>query len=211
MSPQLEAVIGRNITIVYDALDLQTIDRNKLRNLAVDSQPTIMDTPEMIVAVYPPNPWFVQVGDRRIRISLPIETPELGEFPLWEYAIKVNELLTPEKSVLIAYGYNFDVSVRFDENTAQKVLNNKFIKDQAQIEAELCGKLISFMPRLVFQSEDIRYDIIFEPLDDQHMKVHLNSHFESKGLNLPDSDGLKRSYMQQFERLTSTLMRFLTS
>ena len=84
MAAVIEAVFGRNITLVYDALDLKAIDRNKLREIIPETTPTVMDMPEMVVAVFPPSPWLIQIGDRRIRINIAAEIEDLGDFPLWE-------------------------------------------------------------------------------------------------------------------------------
>lgn len=205
LPPTLEAVIGRNITLVYDALDIQAIDRNKLRELMQNGQPTIMDTPEMVVAVFPPEPWFVQIGDRRIRLTLPIEMPLLGDFPLWEYAVKAHALVPAGKSSLIAYGFNYDVGVRFPDQIVSDVLNQKFVGNRERLEAEINGELLIFAPRVIFKSSEIRYDLVFEPLDDHRIKVHLNAHFEAKGIQLPTQDDIKKSYMEQFEYLTAAL------
>lgn len=205
----IEAVFGRNITMVYGTLDLQTIDRNKLREIIPDLTPTVMDMPEMVVAVYPPSPWLIQIGDRRIRINVAAEIEGLGDFPLWEYAIKCKELLPSDKASLIAYGYNFDFGFRFKDSNPQDILISKFAPNRAALEDILQGALVSYLPRILFKTGDVQYDIIFELLNDAQMKVHGNAHFQYDGIHLPPLDGLKSSYIAQYEHLRNVIEKLL--
>jgi hypothetical protein len=205
----IEAVFGRNITLVYDALDLQLIDRNKLRGVIPEITPTIMDMPEMVVAVYPPSPWLIQIGDRRIRINIAAELKDLGDFPLWEYAEKCNELVPSDKASIIAYGYNFDFGVRFQDITLQNALISKFVLNRPALEDVLQGTLVSYLPRIIFKNGDSQYDIIFEPMNDAQMKVHGNAHFQYAGIQLPSLEGLKSSYIAQYEYLRNIIEKLL--
>jgi hypothetical protein len=205
----IEAVIGRNITMVYSALDLQLIDRNKLREVIPNMAPTVMDMPEMIVAVYPPSPWLIQIGDRRIRINVAAEIEGLGDFPLWEYAIKCKELVPSDKTSLIAYGYNFDFGVRFQGSTPQDVLISKYVSNRNVLEDTIQGTLVSFLPRILFKIGDVQYDIIFEVMNDVRMKMHGNAHFQYDGILLPPLDGLKSSYIAQYEYLRNVIEKLL--
>jgi len=205
----IEAVFGRNVTLVYDALDLQTIDRNKLRGVIPEITPTVMDMPEMVVAVYPPSPWLIQIGDRRIRINVAAEIENIGDFPLWEYAIKCNELVPADKVSIIAYGYNFDFGVRFQDSTSLNTLISKFVLNRPALEDTLQGTLVSYLPRLVFKTGDLQYDIVFEPMNDAQMKVHGNAHFQYAGIQLPPIEGLKSSYIAQYEHLRTVIEKLL--
>ena len=209
MTAVIEAVFGRNITIVYDALDLQAIDRNKLRGVIPDITPTVMDMPEMVVAVYPPSPWLIQIGDRRIRINVAAEIEGLGDFSLWEYAIKCNELISADKASLISYGYNFDFGVRFQQGTPRDALISRFVLNRAALEDTLQGTLTSYLPRMIFKTGDVQYDLVFELMNDAQMKVHGNAHFQYDGIQLPSLEGLKTSYMAQYEHLRNVIEKLL--
>lgn len=209
MAAVIEAVFGRNITLVYDALDLQTLDRNKLRGIIPDKTPTVMDMPEMVVAVYPPSPWIIQIGDRRIRINVAAEINDLGDFPLWEYAIKCNEIVPAEKASIIAYGYNFDFGVRFKDVTPQDLLISKFVPTRSALEDTLQGTLVSYLPRIVFKTSDLQYDIVFEPMNDAQIKVHGNAHLQYSGIQLPSAEDLKSSYVAQYEHLRIVVEKLL--
>ena len=209
MAAVIEAVFGRNITLVYDALDLKAIDRNKLREIIPETTPTVMDMPEMVVAVFPPSPWLIQIGDRRIRINIAAEIEDLGDFPLWEYAIKCNELAPANKTSLIAYGYNFDFGVRFQDTTAQNALISKFVLNRSELEDMLQGVLTSYLPRMVFRTDEIQYDIVFDPINETHMKLHGNAHFQFDEIQLPSLEELKSSYIAQYEHLRSIIENLL--
>ncbi|RCK72742.1 MAG: hypothetical protein ANABAC_1276 [Anaerolineae bacterium] len=205
----IETIFGRNITIVYKSLDLQSVDRNKLREIVPGVTPTIMDMPEMLVAVFPPYPWLIQFSDRRLHVNLSVESNELGEFPLWEYAQRAHLTVSPDKAPLHAYGFNFDFGVRFDGITPQELLISKFVSNRRALEEEIQGTLVSYMPRVVFSSDTIQYDIIFEPIDENRMKIHGNAHIEYPGIELPSSEELKALYKIQFERLRNTISKLI--
>ena len=209
MAARIETVFGRNITIAYDALDLQTLDRNMLREIIPGLPPTVMDMPDMLVAVYPPLPWVIQVGDHRIRVNIAVEMEGLGDFPIWEYAIQAQKILPAGKSPLIAYGYNFDFGVRFDGITSQTGVISKFVPNRSALEEELQGNLVSYLPRLIFTSGKVQYDIVFEPMNDVRMKIHGNAHIQYPGIQAPSSEELKTSYILEFERLQNTISKLL--
>jgi hypothetical protein len=207
----IEAVYGRNITMVYDALDIQTIDRNKLRMVIPEANPTVMDMPDVIVAVFPPSPWLIQIGDRRVRVNLAAESEDLGDFPVWEYAVKCHELIPVDKASMIAYGYNFDFRVRFVDVTARDALIGRFVLNRQELEETLDGTLVSYLPRMIFRSGNWQYDIIFEPVNDAQLNVHGNAHFGHQGIPLPPTEELKLSYIAQHETLRNVVVKLLNA
>ena len=211
MPAKLDKVFGRNITLVYNVLDLKQIDRNKLRDLISDINPAIMDTPEMIVAIFPPNPPIIQLGDNRIRISIPSEIEGLGDFPLWELAHKSHKLVKSDKSLLIAYGYNYDFGIILSDQSANNYLRSKFIVNQGHLESILEGNLVSFSPRIVYKDEKTQYDLIFEPLENLGIKLHSNAHFEIEDIELPDIDDLRYSFEHEFNHILRIVMKLLNS
>lgn len=204
----IEVLLSQNITLVYKALDLQAIDSRKLKGLIGDQvQPMVMDTPDMIVVVYPKAPLIIQLGDKRIRIMLQKESKELGSLPLWEIATKCNQLVS--ESTLVAYGFNYDVGVALAGGNAHATTIDLFVPNRQMIESTLEGHLLSFIPRVKFQREQTRYDLVLEPIDEQHIKVHMNSHFEFDGIILPSQDQLQASFYREYEYLASMLPRLL--
>jgi hypothetical protein len=210
VSAEIRAVLGQNITLVYDSLDLQAIDIGKLKNVAdIQNKPMLIDTPEMIVVAYPPEPVpiVIQLADRRIRISLSQSSDSIGDIPLWKVATECHNLV-PRSSV-IAYGFNYDVLVEVTVGNASKLLIDLFIRDAETIRDALQGDLSSFIPRLRFRRGQVSNDLVLEPTDDQRIKVHMNSHFGHKGVELPASEQLEASFLDEYDYLASVLPRLL--
>ena len=206
---KIQTVLSQNMTLVYDLLDLQAIDSSKLKGfMGVQTKPMVMDTPEMIVAVYPPEPTIIQIGDRRIRITLQQHSENVGSVPLWEITVKCNQLVPESKSTLVAYGFNYDAGLTLaGERNAHEVSIELFVPNPQMIEDAIEGHLLSFIPRLRFQRGQTRYDLVLEPIDEQHMKVHMNAHFELGGIALPPQSQLQASFYEEYEYLVSMLPR----
>ncbi|MBA4385465.1 MAG: hypothetical protein C0410_12075 [Anaerolinea sp.] len=209
MSIEIEAVFGRNITLVFDALDINSIDRNRLREIVPGKTPTLMDMPEMMVAVYPPEPFIIQIGDRRIRLNLSAEIPVLGDFPLWQYAEQCNDLVNPDRAKLIAFGYNFDFGIQVSDRTINDLMISKFVQNRHELEEIVNGELVNFLPRITYKNEKVQYDIVFEPFELNRIKVHGNSHFQEEGLRLPKGDLLRESYLENFESIRGVVLNLL--
>lgn len=205
METTIQSILGQNITLVYDSLDLRAIDGSKLKRVMGDTA-MVMDTPDMIVAVFPPNPVIVQMGDRRTRVSLQQESKAIGAVPLWEIALSCHKLVPPD-SQLCAYGFNYDALALMADADARAVIQDLFVSNLDAVESALGGHLLSFIPRLKFQRGGTVYDLILEPLDRQRIKTHINAHFEQG--TLPSLGEFEASYRDEFEYLASTLPKLL--
>lgn len=211
MSIEVQTILNQNITVVFDSLDLHDINSSVLKSLmGREIRATVMDTPEMVVAVYPPAPTIIQIGDRRIRVNLPQDTRELGQVPLWDLA-RASAALVPSESAPVAYGFNYDVGVVINHVDANELLIQQFIHSPEELNQKLGGSLISTIPRFRFQRDEIRYDLVLEPTDKDHLKIHLNVHYELSGQSLPDSDILRRAYRKEYERLVEMLPVLISS
>jgi len=208
MPVAIQIVLGQNITLLYDSLDLKAVDSGKLKGLmGVQIKPVVMDTPVMIVALYPPSPMIIQMGGQRTRITLHQESEDIGSVPLWEIAVKCHELV-PE-SQLVGYGFNYDVRGEFTDGNAQTATITMFVLNPQRVETALDGQLLSSVPRFKFRREKTVYDLSLDAVDDQHIKVHLNAHYQFEGITLPSADHLEASFRQEFEYLVSMLPRLL--
>jgi hypothetical protein len=204
---KVDSVLSQNVTLSYDSLDLHAIDTRKLRGVAgSDIKPTVMDTPEMIVAVYPPQPIIIQVGENRIRITLSESADEVGKVPLWTIASNCHRLLAKSTSKLVAYGFNYDIGFVWDGDAYEAVMS-AFIADRNQLESVLEGHLVSFIPRLRFERNAVRYDVAIEPLDEHHLHAFMNAHYEMAQRALPAGDRLKDQYCAQYPLLLSLIAK----
>lgn len=193
-------ILSQNITLVYQTLELKSIDSAKLKDIFGD--PTvIMDTPDMIVALHPPIPLITQIGDRRIRITMQKQASAIGEVPLWDIAHKCNDLLP--QAVVVAYGFNYDVRLEVTNGNLQEFLIGQFIHDRNVVESIVKGKLWSFIPRLKFSRESALYDLILEPLSEYQMKAHLNMHFDRN--TLPPHKQLEIDFYEGYTYLNEIL------
>lgn len=208
-----QTILSQNITIVYDTLDLSMLDTTVLRNLfGEEIRPTIMDTPEMIVAVYAPSPLFVQIGERRIRITNRQNTEQLGDIPLWEIAAKSQKMLPENKFTAIAFGYNYDVGIHYENVDIHGILKDLFLADISQLQEDLNGELVSFTPRMRFTRGETRYDFALEPLEpfhEQRLKAHLNAHFQLDGIPLPSAEEMKQSFEEEYQYFSGMLTSIL--
>ena len=204
MGVQVRSILAENITIVYDRLDLHAVDASKLKALT-ETHAVIMDTPELIVAVFPASPLIVQLGDRRVRITHQGEHEALGALPLWEIAAKCHQAV-PQECKVVAYGYNYDVLASTGDVAASDALKMAFLRDQQAFEEAAGGTLRSFAPRFVYD-QDAVCDLTLEPHDANRIKVHMNVHFTAD--SLPATGQLQESYFARFERLVAVLQRLL--
>ena len=210
MAIEFEALLIQNITVVYDSLDLASIDSGKLKTLRETAvQAAVMDVPEMIVAIYPPEPLLVQIGEKRIRMTLQ-GAHEIGSVPIWDYMFKCMRLVGPSKHQAIAYGFNYDVVVTTQGVSANDLLQQRFVGDVAGIEARLNGQIQTIAPRLKFLKNGVSYDLILEPVDEGRVKAHLNAHFEIPNHRLPFLEKFKSSFLEQYQYFEEIVSRLLS-
>jgi hypothetical protein len=212
MSLEIETVLGQNIVLVYESLELKAVDRNALRELVdVDTEPMVMDTPEVVVAIFPPQSTVIQIDNRRITVTLQRHAKSVGEIPLWEIAVRGHQSIqsTPLPK-LVAYGFNYDV-VAAVEGNSQEIVTDLFLANVGQVEEAIGGQLVAFIPRFKLTKDTVSYDLVLEPLQEQKLKVHLNAHFEFADIALPDADNLGKSFCQEFGFFSSFLLKLFSS
>jgi len=208
MSISILSVFGQNITLVYASLDLRSVAVSSLKQVIEGSaQPTVMDMPDTIVAVFPPEPVVVQLGDQRIRITLAKPTQGIGSVPLWKFALRCHHLA--RKSTLLAYGFNYDGLAALDAGDSNALLRDLFVADAPRLERTLGGPLTSFTPRLKFNRAEARCDLVIEPVEALRLKVHLNVHYEYPGIVFPSQTRMKSAFLEQFGYLSALLPALL--
>lgn len=211
VSIEIQSILNQNITIVFDSLDLHDFSSSELKTLmGKETRATVMDTPEMIVAIYPPAPTIIQVGDRRVRINMPQNTTELGQVPLWDLAIASASFVPPESNP-IAYGFNYDIGATVDEVDVNDLLIQRFVRSPETLNRKLEGTLTSIVPRFRFVRGEVRYDLVLEPVNAERLKIHLNVHFELSGGDLPTGEGLHQAYETEYSRFVEMLPELLNA
>jgi len=233
LSIRIENVVSENLTLVYEALDLQAIDSNRLRNLASAQARSIVLTPEQIIAAYPPEPTLVQIDERRVRIAtaqtgeLPGGLGELlqmqgggqaqagkkatrkdvGAAPLWKTALACNELVSG--ATLVAYGFNYNVEASVKTGSALEAIAGLVSVNQDRVAGAFDGELVSFAatPKLAFRRGQALYDLVLMPAEEQRVRATFNVHFEYDGIALPEEKDLEKSYKGEFKTLTTLLSK----
>lgn len=231
MSIRIEKIASENLTLVYDALDLQTVDGNRLRNLASAQAQSVMLTAEQIIAAYPPEPIALQIDERRIRVGVAQmgELPggldqllqmqegahsqkkaarkEAGTVPLWKTALACHELVPG--ATLVAYGFNYSVEASVKTGSALEAIAGMVSVNQEKVAGAFDGELVSFAatPRLAFRRGQALYDLVLMPAEEQRVRATFNVHFEYEGIALPAEKELEKSYRGEFKTLTTLLSK----
>ena len=152
-----KTILIQNITVVYKSLDVKTINTGKLKTL-FKAPPTLVDSPELILAVYPKWPLIVQFADDRVRITLQREISEfanVGVFEgvqLWKIALECHKLA--KKSEIIAYGFNFDLGVTHTQEITT-LIQRDFLSDSSKIKEVLGADSLSILPRLKYKKNQM--------------------------------------------------------
>ena len=201
MSLQPELLPGLNITLVYDALPLDRLDRNRLRAVFNDKQLTVMDIPELAVMFAPTHAVVAQFGDQRVRLT-DQRQHAVEQSPLADLATQIAEVI--QGSRLMAYGFNYEISlVSDDSQTAAQMLKTRFLPDEEQLALLVGGQIEIVAPRLVFWRSGVRYDLFFDP-NPQQLKAHLNVHFAASGL--PGVKALKEAMRTEYNLFAGALV-----
>jgi len=211
MSIDTSKINLRDITLLYDTIDLQLIDVRKLKNL-FDIQPVVMDTPELLVIIFPPIQLVIQLGDRRLRVTHQQPSTQIDALPLWQIVDTCRKLLTGSR--LEAYGFNYNIVAAMKADQFSTVVQKWFFPDPQPLTNLVKGELLAFTPRLKFKRGKGEYDLILEHAKAESdlileqssfdlLKAHLNIHFAEK--RLPAQVGLKTAFLKEYEDFQALL------
>ncbi len=78
-----------------------------------------------------------------------------------------------------------------------------------KVETALEGTLVSFSitPRIAFTRKGRLYDLVLLPVDNNHVRVGLNVHFEPQPAALPDVKDLAAAFRQEYATMCALLPR----
>jgi hypothetical protein len=192
----------RDITLLYERIDRSNLDTRKLKNL-FDMQSVSMDTPDILVIVYPPLQLIIQIAEQHIRITHQQQSNKVDALALWDVA-EICQRLAGSKHML-AYGFNYDIVSNVDPAVLEAVTNRWFFANRSAVSTLLEGDIVAFAPRLKFKRSGITYDLLLEEIAPGMLKSHLNAHFESK--RLPPKAQLKSSFLAEYEKFSTLLHR----
>lgn len=200
-------VTNQNITLVYKSIDLGRVDRNRLRQIIGDKV-TLMDTPDVIIAISPPA--LIQIDQKRVQISaqLPDSKTPPDEYPIWKLAHDSQQLI--ENGNLIAYGFNYQIILKQEDVAIDELLLSYFLPDRNRIESILGDdapiNLIS--PKIAFMRNDLKYGLQLETNEERRdLLGHMNVHFVAQ--QLPDVERLEVDYSENLQYFQSILNKLV--
>ena len=79
--------------------------------------------------------------------------------------------------------------------------------NSSEIEKLIEGEIRIPVPRIMFKREETSYDLLFEPIDDMNIKVHINAHFK-KG-EFPNEVEFKDQFVKEFQSFLAILDKLL--
>ncbi len=204
MSYEIKTCMPVNITLVYDELSLQDVDRTAIWNILGKEDVIPFDTPDFLLMVAKSRNVVVQIGDGRIRVTDQNDRP-VDQSQIPEIACETHG--TVAKSKLTAYGFNYSLRVQQDKHSVTELLKRVFLPNPDQIEGLVGGTVESVAPHVVFTRDGIRHLLAFDASDDTDLQARLNAHFESDAL--PSLEDLRASFLAEFDALCDILERLL--
>lgn len=194
----------RDITLLFDSLDVPRLDMRKLKEL-FEIQPVGMDTPDLSVIIYPPLSLIIQLGDNRIRLSHQAVTDRVDALELWSIAITARKVASRHN--LTAYGFNYDIIAQVDPPLWAAVTEKWFIADVGALAKIARGQIVGFTPRLKYVRDDVNYDLMLEQPEMGTMKAHLNVHFAAD--RLPPSSVLRKRFLAEYDEFRELIGRIV--
>lgn len=196
----IERYLGSNITTVYEHLDLTQVSRDTIKRSIPQSN--LVDTEDLLIVISPSG-ILAQVAEERVVVS--DQTSSIpGRIPLWSITPVVHRAMSNPH--LTAYGFNYDVGVRLEEDPdALAHLTRLFVPGANGIEEKLNVRSLMFVPRLLYLKDEVRYDLRFDAArsKEDRMIVHLNAHHGTDVL--PQEDDLRHLFVSEFEEITRVL------
>ena len=126
---------GINVTLVYDALSLGSVDRDALRAALGSEDIVSMYSPELLVMFSPVQKTVLQLSDRRLRaIDQGDRTPDQTKLPF--IAVQANKAV--KSGQLKAYGFNYDLIIKWQSaQPVERFLRDYFVRDARHLEQTL--------------------------------------------------------------------------
>jgi hypothetical protein len=198
---QNHKLLGRNVTLAYDTLDVTLIDTNRIRDEIGPEGNMLVLGSEAITYMNAPMGLNVQIGGRRVSVTS--QSPSADHAPVWETATKLHSLVGP-KSQLVAFGFNYDLELHGSAEDLRASVRASLFGDLSKLEASLAGNVVSASPSVVLMREDSMYTLALE-LAIEQPKAHVNVHFESKGKGLPSTSQLRERFLRELEQVSQAL------
>src|SRR5712672_3518685 len=162
-------LLNRNITLVYDSLDLGLVSADKIRQ-ALGIGASLGMQPDGIVALVPEQSCIVQLANKRLSVTSSKPVEEIADKFITNLTMSLHDAIPSDRAKLLAYGLNYEIVVpAADPNVRQRMLET-LLGDIDAINEILGGKLVSARPTLLFLRKGVPHELTVEPSDDEHLK-----------------------------------------
>lgn len=194
-----------NITALFDKIDQSQITSDAIRDLFVLKEPDRANTPFIElpgtkVLIIPTLKKEIVIESNRLRVSDanvgdPTKSKVVNDFE------KVYKAFSG-KSILRAYGYNYDISLQLQRNISYDKLLSSSIKNIIN-----GGKLLEAGARVIFTKGGRKFDIQIVPSgQEKQLEVHANVHYETEKI---DFTKLTKGLHSDYKEIEGSIKNFM--
>lgn len=194
-----------NITALFDKIDQSQITSDAIRDLFDLKEPerantSFIELPGTKVLIIPTLKKEVVIEPNRLRVSDsnvedPVKSKVLNDFE------KVYKSFSG-KSILRAYGYNYDISLQLQGDISYDNLLSSSLKSLIN-----GGKLLEAGARVVFTKGGRKFDIQIVPSgQEKQLEVHANVHYETEKIEFAK---LKKELLSNYKEIEGSIKNFM--
>lgn len=194
-----------NITALFDKIDQSNITSEAIRNLfdlkEQDKANTpFIELPGTKVLILPTLKKEVVIEPNRLRVSDasvddPVKSKVISDFK------KAYETFSG-KSTVRAYGYNYDISLQFQDDISYDKLLSSDLKNLVN-----GGKLLEAGARVVYSKASRKFDIQIVPSgQEKQLEVHANVHYDAEKI---DFSKLVKELSTDYKEIQQAIKKFV--
>lgn len=194
-----------NITALFDKIDQSNITSEAIRDLFDLKEPDKANTPFIElpgtkVLILPTLKKEVVIEPNRLRVSDasvddPAKSKVISDFK------KAYEAFSG-KSTVRAYGYNYDISLQFQDNISYDKLLSSDLKSLVN-----GGKLLEAGARVVYSKASRKFDIQIVPSgQEKQLEVHANVHYDTEKI---DFSKLAKELATDYKEIEQAIKKFV--
>lgn len=194
-----------NITALFDKIDQSNVTSEAIRDLFDLKEPDKANTPFIElpgtkVLILPTLKKEVVIEPNRMRVSDasvddPTKSKVISDFK------KAYEAFSG-KSTVRAYGYNYDISLQFQDDISYDKLLSSDLKSLVN-----GGKLLEAGARVVYSKASRKFDIQIVPSgQEKQLEVHANVHYDTEKI---DFSKLAKELATDYKEIEQAIKKFV--
>lgn len=194
-----------NITALFDKIDQSNITSEAIRDLFDLKEPDKANTPFIElpgtkVLILPTLKKEVVIEPNRLRVSDASEDDPAKSKVISDFK-KLYEAFSG-KSTVRAYGYNYDISLQFQDNISYDKLLSSDLKSLVN-----GGKLLEAGARVVYSKASRKFDIQIVPSgQEKQLEVHANVHYDTEKI---DFSKLAKELATDYKEIEQAIKKFV--